>query len=86
MEQTPLNLIVHGASWCPDARRAKKLLDDRQIPYQWHDIDEDPASKAFVEKTNGGKVVIPVIVFPNGSLLIEPSNVELEEKIGQRQK
>jgi glutaredoxin len=86
MERTHLNLIVHGASWCPDALRAKKLLEEHQIAYDWHDIDQEPASKAFVEKTNAGKVVIPVIVFPDGSLLVEPSNAQLEEKIGQYQK
>ena len=36
----------------------------------------------FIEKVNNGKRIIPTIVFPDGSTLVEPSNVELAEKLG----
>jgi glutaredoxin len=75
-------IVMYGASWCPDARRARKFFDERSVSYQWHDIEEDPAAKAFVEKTNNGKVVIPVIVFPDGGILVEPSNEEMAQKLG----
>ena len=35
----------------------------------------------FVRKTNNGQVVIPVIVFPDESILVEPSNYELAKKM-----
>lgn len=83
MEKQRLKLLVYGADWCPDARRARKVLDDHQILYEWHNIDHETEAKGFVEKTNGGKVIIPVIVFPDGSILIEPSNIQLEDKLSQ---
>ena len=77
---------MYGAPWCPDCRRAKQFLNEQRIPYEWHDIDEDEAARRFVQDANKGKQIIPTIVFPDGSLLVEPSNTELAEKLGlQRQ-
>jgi len=75
-------LIVYGASWCPDARRARKFLDEQGIAFTWIDIDENSAAKEYVKSVNGGKVVIPTILFEDGSTLVEPSNEELAQKIG----
>lgn len=74
------NILVYGATWCPDAKRARQFFDSHGIPYTWIDIDQDPEAKAYVNKVNGGKVVIPTIVFKDGSMLIEPSDQELSAK------
>ena len=79
-------ILVYGASWCPDCRRAKKFLADQRVPYSWHDIEGDPDGVRVVRDRNEGKNIIPTIVFPDGSHLSEPSNEELAEKLGlQRQ-
>ena len=79
-------ILVYGASWCPDCRRAKKFLADQRMPYSWHDIEVDPEGARLVQDRNDGKNIIPTIVFPDGSHLSEPSNEELAEKLGlQRQ-
>ncbi len=75
-------LVVYGATWCPDARRSRKFLDDKGIAYQWIDIDADPAAKDYVKKVNNGSVIIPTILFEDGSTLVEPSNEELAQKLG----
>jgi glutaredoxin len=74
-------IVVYGASWCPDARRARRFFDNHGVEYTWIDIDEDNEALDFVRKTNGGKLVIPVIVFPDKSILIEPANCELARKV-----
>jgi glutaredoxin len=74
-------IVVYGASWCPDARRARRFFDDQGVDYTWIDIDEDSESSKFVRETNGGQIVIPVIVFPDQSVLVEPSNYELTKKM-----
>jgi thioredoxin reductase (NADPH) len=79
-------ILVYGASWCPDCRRAKKFLADQRVPYSWHDIEGDPAGAQVVQDRNDGKNIIPTIVFPDGSHLAEPTNEELAQKLGlQRQ-
>ena len=51
----------------------------------WIDIDEDNEANNFVRETNGGKIVIPVIVFNDKSILVEPSNYELAKKMEELQ-
>ncbi len=75
-------LTVYGATWCPDCRRAKQFLGEQRIHYTWVDIEQDRDGQALVEGANGGKRIIPTIVFPDGSLLVEPSNAELAAKLG----
>jgi mycoredoxin len=36
---------------------------------------------AYVQEVNGGYRSVPTIVFPDGSVLVEPSNARLEEKL-----
>ena len=76
------NIIIYGADWCGDCRRAKKFLLDQNIPFVWVNTDEDKEAEAFVKQKNNGKRIIPTIIFPDGSFLVEPSNEELAEKLG----
>ncbi len=75
-------VIIYGASWCPDCRRAKRFLADQRIPYEWHDIEVEPEGVNVVQQRNNGNNVIPTIIFPDGSHLSEPSNEELADKLG----
>ena len=79
MEQ---KLKVIGASWCPDCKRAKTFLGQHRIEFDWVDMESDPTAQAEVERINDGKRIIPTIIFPDGSILTEPSNDELAEKLG----
>ena len=73
---------VYGAPWCPDCRRSKQFLGEQRIPYEWIDVDEDPEGMRYIEKINNGKHIIPTILFQDGSILVEPSDAELAEKLG----
>ncbi len=80
----PSSIMVYGATWCPDCKRAKQFLGEQRIQYNNIDIDEDPISVGFVEKVNSGKRMIPTIVFPDGDILVEPTNAQLAQKLGIR--
>ncbi len=73
----PNKIVVYSVNWCPDCRRAKFFLLRRKIPYLEVDIDNDPTAADFVRKLNQGDRTVPMMVFPDGSLLIEPSNDDL---------
>ena len=75
-------LIVYGTTWCPDCKRAKQFLGEQRIHYHWVDIEQDSEAMAYVEEVNQGKRIVPTIVFPDGSILVEPSNAELAQKLG----
>ena len=75
-------ITVYGAYWCPDCRRSKQFLGEHQIPYNWVDIEQDPAGEQLVIAKNEGKRIIPTIVFADGTALVEPSNAALAAKLG----
>jgi thioredoxin reductase (NADPH) len=75
-------VIVYGAYWCPDCRRAKKFLGEQFIPYRWVDIEQDKQGESYVLQKNDGKRIIPTIVFEDDSFLVEPTNAELAQKLG----
>ena len=79
---TEPKVIVYGAYWCPDCRRAKKFLGEQFIPYKWIDIEQDKEAEQYVLQRNDGKRIIPTIVFEDNTFLVEPSNAELAKKLG----
>jgi thioredoxin reductase (NADPH) len=76
------HITVYGSSWCSDCKRAKRFLGDQQVEYKWVDVEQDADGRAFVEKVNDGKDIIPTILFEDGSVLVEPSNAQLAQKLG----
>jgi len=73
---------MYGANWCPDCRRAKTFFGEQRVQYEYIDLDQHPEFVAEVERLNNGMRRIPTIIFPDGSLLVEPSNEELARKLG----
>jgi mycoredoxin len=74
-------IIVYGTSWCPDCRRAQRVLDQSGAAYSYVNIEEDEAAAAYVVEVNRGYRSVPTIVFPDGSVLVEPSNAQLQAKL-----
>src|SRR3954470_24923180 len=78
------NIKLYGTTWCSDCKRAKQFFGEQRVHYDFVDVDADADGMAYVEEVNGGKQIIPVIVFDDGSTLVEPSKAELAEKLGLR--
>jgi len=76
------DVTVYGAPWCPDCKRSKKFLAEHRVAYNWVDIDQDPEALAYVEREQNGGRTIPMVVFPDGSRLLEPGDDELARKLG----
>jgi thioredoxin reductase (NADPH) len=77
-------IVVYSTVWCPDCKQAKKFFGEQRIPYINIDIEHDAEAMAFVERINNGKRIVPTIVFPDGEVLVEPSNAQLASKLGLR--
>jgi thioredoxin reductase (NADPH) len=76
------DVIVYGAPWCPDCRRAKKFLGEHRVNYDWTDIDQNPEALRVVEELQGGGRTIPTVVFSDGSHFVDPTNEQLARKLG----
>jgi len=79
---TDTMITMYGTLWCGDCKRAKKFLGEQRIQYDYVDVEHDADGLAFIERVNSGKQIVPTIVFPDGSILVEPSNAELAVKLG----
>ena len=81
-DNPPDILTVYGTTWCPDCKRSKQFLGDQRVRYKWVNIEQDPEAMAYVEQINDGKRIVPTIICPNGTILVEPSNAELAAEMG----
>jgi thioredoxin reductase (NADPH) len=84
MEEKDISVL--GAHWCPDCRRCKQFLGEHQIPYNWIDIEQNTEAERVVLEKNKGKRRIPLIIFPDGSFLVDPNNAEMAAKLGLKTK
>jgi mycoredoxin len=75
------SIIVYGTRWCPDCSRARRVLEKRALPYEYIDINRDAQARDFVEQVNKGNRSVPTILFPDGDILVEPSNSTLNKKL-----
>ncbi len=75
-------IVLYGTTWCGATRRARQCLEQCGVPYRWIDIDRDAEACRFVEQVNRGYRSVPTIVFPDGAILVEPSEEKLRSKLG----
>ena len=69
-------VTLYGADWCPDCRRSKNLLTRLGVPYEYLQVDTDDDLRDRAVAL-AGRQSIPVIVLPDGSVLVEPSDPDL---------
>ena len=82
MGDTQKKIMMYGTTWCGSTKRARRLFEDEKIDYEWIDIDQDEIAAKFVESVANGFRSVPTIVFPDGTILVEPSTYQLKEKLG----
>ncbi len=74
-------ITVYGVTWCPDCRQSRAVFEETLTPYVWVDIDKSKKGEKFVLNTNRGSRSVPTILFPDGSILVEPAEHELRQTL-----
>ncbi len=74
------SITMYATLWCGDCRRARRWFDAHGIPYEYIDFESNKQAAAYVMQVNGGMRSVPTIVFPDGSVLVEPGSRELTAK------
>ena len=74
-------ITVYATPWCGDCHRARRVLERLGARYRWIDVEQDAEAEAAAVRLNGGQRKVPTILFPDGSVLVEPSDDELEAKL-----
>ena len=76
----PAQIVMYAVEWCPDCRRAKFFFKRKKIDVLEVDVNSDKKAEAFVKELNNGFRSVPTIIFPDGSMMVEPSSADLEAK------
>jgi mycoredoxin len=74
-------LTVYSTDHCGDCIRSMRYLDSHGVKYASINIEHDELAAAHVMSLNNGYQSVPVITFPDGTHLTEPSNRALETKL-----
>jgi thioredoxin reductase (NADPH) len=73
---------VVGSRWSPHLHQIKDFLARNQVPYQCLDIEAKPEARQLVTDLGSNPNELPVVIFPDGSYSVQPTNLQLAEKIG----
>lgn len=77
---TVTTIQMYGADWCRDCRRTKAQLDGLGVAFEYIDLERDEAAVEEAKRISG-RMNIPVVVFPDGTHQVEPSNADVEAKL-----
>jgi mycoredoxin len=70
-------LIMYSTPWCGFCHRLKAQLDREDIGYEEVDITDDADAAEYVMSVNGGNQTVPTVKFADGSVLTNPTVIEV---------
>ncbi len=77
---------VVGSQWSSRASEIRDFLGRNFVPHQWLNADRDNEAKKFIETAKADAASLPLVIFPDGSVLSDPPNKAIAEKLGLRTK
>lgn len=76
----PSQIVMYSTEYCSDCHRAKAFFETNKIEYIKIGLEGNEEATEFVMRVNHGNRSVPTIVFPDGTILVEPSWEDLREK------
>jgi mycoredoxin len=80
------SLVIYSSDWCPDCRRAKRVLEEAEAPFEEVDLDRDPSAEAMVLQKSGGRRVVPTLRFDDRLWAFNPAPPLLRRLLNGRAK
>ena len=75
---------VAGNALSPASFAVKDFLASNQVPYQWIDMEDEASVRDLLAGSAGGAARLPLVFFPDGTTLVQPTPRELAEKLGMQ--
>jgi len=75
---------IAGTALSSSSYALKDFLAGNQVPYQWVDLDDDAPTRELVVAMPGGMQKLPVVFFPDGTSMVQPTPRELAERLGMQ--
>jgi thioredoxin reductase (NADPH) len=73
---------IIGHRWSPEAHQLKDFLARNQVPYQYLDVELDPEAPDMLAQFEQTTDHLPLVIFPDGTMLVTPTPGAVAEKIG----
>jgi thioredoxin reductase (NADPH) len=78
---------VLGTRWSPRSYELRDFLARNHIPYQWIDVElsaNDSETKRLLDALGPEAASLPVVLFPDGTKLLESVPADVAQKVGLR--
>ncbi len=78
---------VLGTRWSPRSYELRDFLARNHVPYQWIDVElsaNDPETKRLLDVLGPDASSLPVVLFPDGTKLLESLPSQVAQKVGLR--
>ncbi|HUO36044.1 MAG TPA: FAD-dependent oxidoreductase [Candidatus Acidoferrum sp.] len=78
---------VLGTRWSPRSYEMRDFLARNHVPYQWIDVElaaSDPETKRLLEVLSPEPANLPIVLFPDGTKLLESLPADVAQKVGLR--
>jgi thioredoxin reductase (NADPH) len=78
---------VLGTRWSPRSYEMRDFLARNHVPYQWIDVElssSDPETKRILEILGPEANSLPIVLFPDGTKLLESLPGDVAQKVGLR--
>jgi thioredoxin reductase (NADPH) len=76
---------VLGTRWSPQSYELRDFLARNRVPYQWIDVElsaNDPDTKRLLEVLGLEASRLPVVLFPDGTKLLESVPAQVAQRVG----
>jgi thioredoxin reductase (NADPH) len=73
---------VIGYRFSPRSHETRDFCARNCVPFQWLDIERDPEARRLFAASGVKASALPLVIFPDGTELVQPTNAEIAEKIG----
>jgi thioredoxin reductase (NADPH) len=76
-----------GTRWSPRSYELRDFLARNRVPFQWIDVEQtanDPETKQLLEALGPDAAELPVVLFPDGTKLLEGAPADVAQKVGLR--
>src|SRR5580704_14917555 len=76
-----------GTRWSPRSYELRDFLARNHVPYQWIDVEasaNDPETRRLMDALGPEAANLPVVLFPDGTKLLEGIPADVAQKVGLR--
>jgi len=74
-------ILMYGTPTCGDCVLAKQVFAENNVDYDYIDISNDEKATQKAIELNNGIRRIPVIIFEDQSILVEPNREQILSKL-----